>query len=194
MDIINPILNIVLGILLLTTGKKLYWLFVAVVGFVIGFALATQLNLAPQWLNYVIALGAGIIGAVLGVFLQKLAIALVGFIVGGYGAFYLTNTMLGAKAEPTNWMAFIIGGIIGLLLVASVFNWALYILSAWAGSTLVTQTVTESVKVNTNLGLVFFFVLFVLGMIIQAGLFRDQPKKKPAEVKPEVQPAKKEES
>src|SRR4030042_947978 len=192
MDIINPILNIVWGILLLTTGKKLYWLFVAVVGFVIGFALATQLNLAPQWLNYVIALGAGIIGAVLGVFLQKLAIALVGFIVGGYGAFYLTSTMLGVKAEPTNWMTFIIGGIIGLLLVASVFNWALYILSAWAGATLVTQTVTESVKVNTNLGLVFFFVLFVLGMIIQAGLFRDQPKKKPAEGKPEVQPVKKE--
>jgi hypothetical protein len=122
---------------------------------------------------------------------QKLAIALVGFVVGGYGAYYLANTILGIKAEPTNWLAFIIGGIVGLLLVASVFNWALFILSSWAGSTLVTRTVTEGVKLNPTLGLVMFFLLFVLGMIIQAGLFRDQPKKKPVEVKPEVTPAKK---
>jgi MFS family permease len=193
MDIVNPILNIIFGILLLTTGKKLYWLFVAVVGFVIGLAVASKLNLNPLWLNYVVAFGAGVIGAILGTFLQKLAIALVGFIVGGYGAFYLANTLLGNKAETTNMMAFIIGGIVGLLLVASVFNWALYILSAWAGSTLVTRTVTEGVKLDPTFGLVLFFVLFVLGMIIQAGLFRDQPKKKPAELKPEAQPAKKEE-
>jgi MFS family permease len=193
MDILNPILNIVFGILLLTTGKKLYWLFVAVVGFVIGLALASQLNLNPQWLNYVVAFGAGVIGAILGTFLQKLAIALVGFLVGGYGAYYLANTLLGVKAEPTNWMAFIIGGIVGLLLVASVFSWALYILSSWAGATLVTRTVTEGVKLDPTLGMVMFFLLFVLGMIIQAGLFREQPKKKPEEVKPEIPPAKKEE-
>lgn len=193
MDIITPILYIILGILLLTTGKKLYWLFVAVVGFLIGLALVSQLGLTPQWLNYVVAFGAGIIGAVLGVFVQKLAIALVGFVVGGYGAFYLANTMLGIKAEPSNWMAFIIGGIVGLLLVASVFNWALYILSSWAGATLVTRTVTDGIKLDTTLGLVMFFILFVLGMIIQAGLFREQPKKKPVEVAQQIQPPKKEE-
>jgi hypothetical protein len=192
MDIFNPILNIVLGILLLTTGKKLYWLFVAIVGFVIGLAFATQLNLTPVWLNYVVAFGAGVIGAILGTFLQRLAIALVGFIVGGYGAYYLANTLLGIKAEPTNWMAFIIGGIVGLLLVASVFSWALYILSSWAGATLVTRTVNQGVKLDPTLGMVMFFLLFVLGMVIQAGLFRDQPKKRPVEVKPEVQPGKKE--
>jgi MFS family permease len=193
MDIITPILYIILGILLLTTGKKLYWLFVAVVGFLIGLALVSQLGLTPQWLNYVVAFGAGIIGAILGVFVQKLAIALVGFVVGGYGAFYLANTMLGIKAEPTNWIAFIVGGIVGLLLVASMFNWALYILSSWAGATLVTRTVTDGIKLDTTIGLVMFFILFVLGMIIQAGLFREQPKKKPVEVTPQIQPPKKEE-
>jgi len=194
MDIIKPILNIVLGILLLVTGKKLYWLFVAVVGFVIGLALATQyIQLNPPGLVYVFAIGAGIIGAILAVLAQKLAIALVGFIVGGYGAYYLANTLLGIKAESTNWMAFIIGGIVGLLLVASMFNWALYILSSWAGATLVTRTVTEGVKLDSTLGMVMFFLLFILGMVIQAGLFRDQPEQRPAEVNPEVQPIKKEE-
>jgi hypothetical protein len=182
------IINLVLGIVLLTTGKKLYWLFVAVVGFVIGLALATQyVQLTPQWLIYVVALGVGVIGAILATFLQHLAIALVGFLVGGYGAFYLTG-LLGINSQPTIWMAFIIGGIVGLFLVASVFNWALYILSAWAGSTLVTQ----AVGMKAGLGLVLFFALFVLGIIIQAGLFKEKPKKKPAEVKPEVPPEKKE--
>ncbi|OGN94346.1 MAG: hypothetical protein A2Y88_01090 [Chloroflexi bacterium RBG_13_48_10] len=193
MDIITPVLNIILGILLLTTGKKLYWLFVAVVGFVIGLALATQLDLSPPWLTYVVAFAGGVLGAILGTFLQKLAIALVGFAVGGYGAFYLSNTLLGIKADSTNYMAFIIGGIVGLLLVASVFNWALYILSSWAGSTLVTRTVTENVKMDQTIGLVIFFVLFVLGMVIQAGLFKGESKKETADIKPEVQPANKEE-
>lgn len=183
---IIDIIYIVLGIVLLTTGKKLYWLFVSVVGFLIGLVLAVQyVNLNPQWLIYVIAFGAGLIGAVLAIFLQHLAIALAGFIVGGYGAWYLSQ-LLGNTSDAINWMAFIIGGIVGLLLVASVFNWALYLLSSWAGATLV----TKAIGLQAQLGLVLFFVLFVLGMIIQAGLFRNQPPKKPVEVKPEAPPEK----
>lgn len=183
------IINLVLGVVLLTTGKKLYWLFVAVIGFVIGLTLATQyIHLDPPWLIYLIALGAGAVGAVLALFLQHLAIAIVGFIVGGYGALYL-STLLGKGAQPFNWMAFIIGGIVGLLLVASVFNWALYLLSAWAGATLV----TEAIGLQAQLGLILFFVLFILGMIIQAGLFREPPKKKPVAAVPEPEAEKKEE-
>jgi MFS family permease len=182
MYIDNAIINLVLGIVLLTTGKKLYWLFVGVVGFIIGLTLVTQyVTLNPAWLVYVVAVGAGIIGALLAAFLQQLAIALVGFIVGGYGALYLTG-LLGINAEPTQWMAVIIGGIVGLLLVASLFDWALYILSSWAGSTLVTQ----SIGLQATVGVVVFFSLFILGIIIQASLFRSRPKKVPAEVKQDL--------
>ena len=188
MDIITPILSIVLGIILLTTGRKLYWLFVGVVGFVIGLALATQyIELDPPWLIYIVAFVAGLIGAVLGIYAQKFAIALVGFIVGGYGAIYLAG-LFGIKAEPFNWMAFIIGGIVGLLLVASIFDWALFILSAWAGSTLITRTLTEGVGMNETLALVLFFILFVVGIIFQAGIFIEKPKPQPAVEEP-IEPA-----
>jgi hypothetical protein len=191
MDIITPLLNIVLGIILLTMGKKLYWLLVAVVGFMIGLILATQyIQLDPPWLIYIVAFSAGVIGAVLGFYVQKLAIALVGFIVSGYGAVYLAG-LLGITTEPFNWMAFIIGGIIGLLLVASIFDWALYILSAWAGSTLVTRTLTEGVGMNETLGLILFFVLFVAGMVLQTGIYREKPKPVPVEEIPAEQPAQK---
>ena len=184
------ILNLVLGVILLTTGKKLYWLFVGIIGFLIGYFVTAQylhLQLNPPWLIYVIALGGGVIGAILGTFLQRLAIALVGFLVGGYGAMQLVG-LLGLQAQVTNFMAFIIGGIVGLLLVASVFNWALYILSSWAGASLV----TEAIRLTGVLGTVVFFALFVLGMIIQVGLFRERPKKEPSVVVQEVPPPKKE--
>jgi len=181
-------INLVLGIILLTTGKKLYWLFVAVIGFIIGLSLTTQyVQLDPPWLVYLVALGAGLIGALLATFLQHLAIALVGFIVGGYGAMYLVG-LFGITAQAMTWMAFIIGGIVGLLLVASVFNWALYILSAWSGATLV----TEAIGMMGTVGMVVFFALFVLGMIIQVGLFRDRAKKLPAPEKPDIPQEKKE--
>ncbi len=182
------IINLVLGVVLLTTGKKLYWLFVAIVGFVIGLALATQyVQLNPPWLVYVVALVVGVIGAVVATFLQHLAIALVGFIAGGYGAMYIFG-LLGKNPAPYNWMAFIIGGIIGLFLVASIFNWALYILSSWAGATLVTKAISLQ---QAKLGLILFFVLFVLGMIIQAGLFRERPKQQIAAAPPQPEPEQK---
>jgi len=188
---ILEIVNLVLGIVLLTTGKKLYWLFVAIVGFLVGYAVTTQylhVQLNPPWLIYIIAVGAGVIGAILATFLQHLAIALVGFIVGGYGAIHLVG-LLGITNQVGNLMAFVIGGIIGLLLVASVFNWALYLLSSWAGATLVTQ----AIGLQGVIGTVIFFALFVLGMIIQVGLFREQTKKEPKPVNPEPVEAHKEE-
>ena len=188
---ILEIVNLVLGIVLLTTGKKLYWLFVAIIGFLVGYAVTTQylhVQLNPTWLIYIIAIGAGVIGAILATFLQHLAIALVGFIVGGYGAVVLIG-LLGITNQVGNLMAFVVGGIIGLLLVASVFNWALYLLSSWAGATLVTQ----AIGLQGVIGTIIFFALFVLGMIIQVGLFREQPVKEPKPVKTEQAETKKEE-
>jgi len=184
------IIYLVLGIILLTTGKKLYWLFVAIIGFLIGYAVSTQylhLQLNPPWLIYIVSLVGGVVGAMLGVFVQHLAIALAGFIVGGYGAILLTG-LLGITNQVSNLMAFIVGGVIGLLLVASVFNWALYILSSWAGATLV----ITAIDLKGVVGTIVFFTLFVLGMIIQVGLFREKPKKVPAPVKPVVPEANKE--
>jgi hypothetical protein len=191
MDIIAPILNVILGIVLLAAGKKLYWLMVAIVGFVIGLALATQyVQSDPPWLIYVMALAAGVLGAVFGIFVQRLAISLVGFLIGGFGASYVAG-LLNINAEPFSWMAFIIGGIVGLLLVASVFDWALFILSSWAGATLITRTVTGGIGMNETLGLVVFFTLFVLGMVLQAGLFKEKARLQTSEAQPETQIAKK---
>ena len=81
-------INILVGAALVFFGRRLFWLFVAGVGFVVGMMLATDwLGSDAGLLNFLIALGVGVIGALLSVFLQRMAFALAGFLSGGYLAY-----------------------------------------------------------------------------------------------------------
>jgi len=173
------VLNILLGFIVLVTGRKLYWLFVAVVGFVAGLYIASNyIQVDPHWLVYLIALAVGVVGAVAGVFLQHAVIAIVGFIAGGYGAFYLAG-LLGLKAGTLYWIFFVVGGILGIILVAALFEWALILLSSWAGATLISQ------GINPNGGVVVlaFIALFLVGVLIQAASMAAEHRRKPVEEK-----------
>jgi len=55
--------SIVLGIILLLFGRKLFWFFVGVIGFLTGVLLATHyLQGQPEWVILIIALIAGVLG------------------------------------------------------------------------------------------------------------------------------------
>jgi hypothetical protein len=99
------IARIVVGIALLTLGRKLFWLFVGVAGFVLGFGLATQfLRGQPDWIVLVIALVAGLVGVLLALFLQRLAVGVAGFIAGGYILINLLNA-LGWQTGEVSWLS-----------------------------------------------------------------------------------------
>ena len=66
---------------LLFLGRKLFWLFVAAVGFVVGMEAATTLYPhQPDW-SLIVGLILGLIGAVAAIFVQKAAIGIAGFLV-----------------------------------------------------------------------------------------------------------------
>jgi hypothetical protein len=76
-------LEMIGGIALLIMGRRLYWLFVGLIGFVVGALLSQQFFSAqPEWMSVLVALGFGVAGALLAVFLQGIAIAAAGFIAG----------------------------------------------------------------------------------------------------------------
>ena len=136
-------LRILMGAVVLVLGRKLYWLFVGAVGFVLGIALATRfLSGGPQWVILVIALAAGLLGALLAAFLQQAAIAVAGLIGGGYVGFILAG-MIGWDAGRLAWVPIIIGGILGVILVVALFDWALIILSSLTGAGLIVLSMTE---------------------------------------------------
>ena len=162
----NPIANIVAGAVLLVLGRKLFWLFVAIVGFYVGFEFARALAVEqPAWLLWTIAIGAGLIGAVLAMFLQRVGFALGGFYAGGYIAFLAVERFApGTIGVP----AFLVGGVIGAVLAALLMDWAIVVLSCLVGAALVVPALALPPLASA----LVYAALVGLGIIVQAQLMR----------------------
>ena len=166
-------LNILAGLAVLFFGRRLFWLFVGCVGFIVGFELASQmLTGQPAWVILVIALGVGVLGAIASVFLQRIFVVIAGFFAGGYCLSTLAPTALHAQGEVVTWIAFAAGGLIGAILSIALLDPALIILSSLAGATAVSQNVPLEPKART----VLFIVLLVLGIGVQAGQYARETK------------------
>src|SRR6266446_1724973 len=75
---LSPI-GLLVGLVLLVYGRRLYWLFVAGIGFLTGLALAPRLLVGqPEWMILLVALILALIGALLAVVAQKFVVGLVG--------------------------------------------------------------------------------------------------------------------
>ena len=116
------ILYFILGVILLVAGRKLYWFFSAVAGMVAGLYIGgVVLDAQSQAWQIAFAVIGAILGAMLAVGLQKLAIGIAGFAAGGYGAVFLWQT-LGLPGGSVEWVSFIVGGVIGSLLGGGAFE------------------------------------------------------------------------
>jgi hypothetical protein len=168
------IIRLAVGAVLLVLGRKLFWLFVAAVGFAAGWTVASDLlHLQPEWLALVIAVAAGLLGAALATFVQKTAVGLAGFLAGAFLASGL-STMLSLPSAPWAWIAFIIGGILGAVLLGAAFEWALIGLSSLSGAMLI----ANALDLSSTLHLLVLLGLFLLGLIVQSAL-RKGPVEKP---------------
>jgi hypothetical protein len=158
------IVRIIAGGALLTLGRKLFWLFVAGVGFFTAIDLLRHYLLGqPDWLVVVLAVVAGLIGALLAVFFQSLAIWLAGFIGGGYFAIS-SLSLFGIRGGFLTWIVFFIGGILGGILLAVLFDWALIILSSIGGAAMISQALPF---LGRPMGVILFIGLSVVGIIFQ---------------------------
>ena len=163
-----PIIGAVVGVIILLFGRKLFWLCVAAVGFAVGVELAPHLVQQPSpLLALTFALILGFVGALLALFLQKIAIAIVGFISGGKLALAVAAAFVG-NAVGFYWIIFIIGGIVGALLLLLLFDWALIFLSSMVGAYLI----LSAVKVPPTGTTILFVVLVIVGVLVQAGALR----------------------
>ena len=166
-----PLVYLILGLLLLLLGRRLFWLFVAVAGFVAGVEAAPYVLPHQSELSVlIVALVLGVIGALLAVFLQKVAIALGGFVAGGYLAIVLCAPLLGGAgiAYPGAWLCFLIGGILGAILLFIFFNWALIILSSVHGAHMILQALAPP----QHYFMILLVILALAGIAIQAATYR----------------------
>ena len=130
---------IIIGLLLVFVGRGLFWLFVACIGFASGYHYAQQILAIHSPLTVlIISLAAGGLGAIIAIFFQKAAILMAGFAAGGYVVLSLIDQLVGMSTQMS-WLPYIIGGIIGAVILYFVFDWALIILSTLTGATLIVQ-------------------------------------------------------
>ncbi len=76
--------------------------------------------------------------------------------------------MIGLNQGAFSWIVYIIGGIIGVLLVLFLFDWAIITLSSLAGASLITQ----ALLLPSGIGGVIFIVLVIVGVVIQASMMQ----------------------
>jgi MFS family permease len=163
--IITALIAIVVGLIFLLFGRRLYWLFVGVAGFLLGLVLGPALlgGLDPQWQPLVTLLIA-IMFTILSIVLNKLMITLSGGIGLGVLGFLLAQNYLPQWAAIT---IAIIAGILGLLIAWFIFDWGLMIFSALAGSALVVSGILTFVPNLDRRDIIIFIVLFVIGLGFQ---------------------------
>lgn len=163
------IATLLLAIVLLFLGQRIYWLFVGIIGFFVGMNLATNwLTLQPEWLVLVVAIVAGLLGAVLAIFAQRLAVGIAGFFAGGHFALLLLPNLGYATSDRFALVIFIVAGILAAILAVALLDWALIILSALIGAALIANWAVDAPGVRV----LVFIVLFALGFIVQASMLR----------------------
>jgi hypothetical protein len=162
--LITPI-NLIVGAAMLFFGRRLFWVFVAGMGFVLGAFLAVELLEAREdWLVLAASVLFGVLGAMLALFAQKVAIGVGGFLAGGYVA----HAIALRSVEPSwIWIAVAIGGVIGAVLLIALFDWALIALSSLAGAALVAL----NLPVEPPWPGLIFLGLFVVGIAVQASSY-----------------------
>ena len=118
----------------------------------------------------IVALVLGLIGALLAIFLQKIAIAIAGFVAGGYIGLALSAPILGVLGVryPGAWIGFLAGGIVGAILLFVFFNWALILLSSIHGAHLVLRGFAPPDRYY----MIALILLALLGVIFQASTYR----------------------
>lgn len=157
-------LVLLVGGLLLLFGRKLYWCVLAIAGFVAGAWIGHEFfPPEPIWILVGLAIFLGVVAAVLGIFIQRLALRVTGIITGGFLGYMLADPFF-IKPWPLVGMA--LGCLLGFWLVLRLFDWALIVLSSLSGAAVIVYRLPWEPAPLFVAGL----ILALLGLAVQAGM------------------------
>jgi len=161
-------LSIILGLLLLLVGRRVFWIFVAGVGFLAGLQLApTLLPDQPQLVVLLVAVTLAIVGAILAIVLQRVAVAVAGWFAGGILASRLM-VALGWSDPGVVWIASIVGAVVAAIIVSLLFDTALIFLTTFSGAILICDALRLPVSTKWAIGV----ALVAVGLFVQFLDFR----------------------
>jgi hypothetical protein len=156
---------IVLGAALILAGRRLFWLLIATLGFLFAFTLVQRMSPeAAQPLHWVLAIAAGLVGALLAIFAQQLAVGAAGMLFGGYTTLWILERY-GVDLGKWEWVALLAGGVVAAVLALLVLETALVVLSSILGASLI----AGATRLDGLPVVVVFAVLLIVGVSVQLG-------------------------
>jgi hypothetical protein len=162
--------GIIMGIILLLFGRKLFWFFVAVIGFYLGLVFATNyFNAESNWHGIIIAICCGAAGVVILYLLQKIALSIFGFFAGVLITFHLTEYL----HLPFHWWSILLGGILGMIIMASLFQLAVILFSSFFGSYMIMLELPSGFTAKTTI----FVILALIGSLVQYSMMKKNKEK-----------------
>jgi hypothetical protein len=168
----GSIILILVGLLPLFFGRRLFWVFVGVAGFLFGLTLA-QLALVDQPLLVQLLVGV-LVGIACGVlariFVKPMAM------VGAFLALAGVGVGIGSLLAAPGWMSgllWLVFGLIGALLVALYYDWALILASAGNGAAAIVVGLGGLLATPGWVRLALLVVIFCVGVIYQARDLRE---------------------
>ena len=157
------ILFVGIGFMVLIAGRPVYSVFVGTIAFLVGTFLAGLLTIFPaEWNDFFIPLLFAIIGIILTQVFKRWSAKVAGFVAGGILLLNLPNA-LGSGNYWTSPFLFLGAGIISLVLLSFVFDFALIVLSSLVSATLILSYTRLG---NLDQG-AMFLILTVFGIITQ---------------------------
>ncbi len=157
------IIDVGIGFMLLITGRPAYWLFTGSIAYWIGGYFAERFTLfVLQWNSVFVSLLFATLGIFSAFLFHRWAARLAGFIAGGFLVYNLP-VALGAQADWATPLYFVIGGVIGFVLLLLSFDFALLVISALTATTFILRTIHIGNLDQASM----FLVLTVLGIIAQ---------------------------
>ncbi len=164
MTLLNALLLLAFGLAMLFMGRKLFWVYIGLLGFLLGLEATRQyLAVESQWLPLLIGVAVGAVSAVLAILLQYTAVGIAGFVGGAYLAMVSLGLASGGEAGPLPLLAVLFCGGLGAVLFLVLFDPALVVLSAFTGASLLVQLLPIEPAVTG----VIFLALWVVGMVFQ---------------------------
>ncbi len=159
------IFHIIIGLVLLMLGRKLFWAFVAFSGFMVGIQFSEMLMpYYSQWIQVAVALGVGIVGALLAILVQRIAFVLAGFLAGLYMVFMATQSF---GYSGISFLLFLFGGAAGAMAGYLFIDDAIIVFSALIGAGVIVSGIAGACWLAPAIRVGLFLVLSMIGIWIQ---------------------------
>ena len=157
----------VFATIVLFLGHELNFLFAGGLAALIGFRLTPILPAGwPTWSYYAFLLALAIIGGAIPILNERVGYFFSGFLAGGY--FLIEYYAPGILTVPL--IPFIVGGVIGALIIGIFTDWALIVVSCLLGA----YYVTDLFRLSPTAETLIRGGLFVIGALTQVIILRIQ--------------------